>query len=91
MNRELAELRARKAEVGDHLRRHMERAEETEINGIKLRALQPRTRRPRVPAAIRRENALSLFRAIGIQRPDEFWNEFQATQKPATEPQNDSR
>ena len=38
-------------------------------------------KKPRKPDVTKREDAIELFRDAGIPKPEEFWDEFKATQR----------
>lgn len=83
------ELRKQKALAIERLYHWMKNHQLEEYEGYKLEKIAPKPKNLRKKAKEKREDALRLFSEVGINDPEEFWEAFQRTQKPAP-PEEDS-
>ncbi len=81
LNDRLKLLRSQKHRIEVYLYDGMVRNNMEKYGKITLKSITPREKKPRKSTKAKRSDAISLFRDVGIHDPEEFWNDFQATQK----------
>lgn len=83
LNAHLAKLRHQKKEAEKHLYNYMSRHGIEKLHGISIGSIKPRasTRKPVKPKKERKQEAIELFREVGIPDPVAFWQDFERTQR----------
>lgn len=88
INKELEQLNKRKRLLIDRkkvvqqeLYKYMSEHNLKNINDVKSYKIKPQESVPRKGLRSKKRDALNLFREVGIPNPEEFWNDFQKTQK----------
>lgn len=74
-------LRVRKKKSEMLLAKQMRQQNITEIEGIKLKSIEPKPRTKLKPKKQRRVESIQLFRDTGVPDPEGFWNKLQSLQK----------
>lgn len=77
----LKQMREQKKVAQRHLYEYMARQNLEKFQGHTLKSVQPRKPIPRKPKPAKKEDAIKLFRQAGIPDPEDFFKEFEATQK----------
>ena len=80
LNLELKKARTKKKLVHENFYKWMNRNGYDNYNGIKASKLEPK-QIPRKKQKEKKEAAIQLFSEIGIPDPEDFWFQFQTTQK----------
>lgn len=88
LNSRIKSLRLQKKASQGHLYKYMKNRNLEEFEKIKLKSITPKPPTPRKPLKKKKEDALELFRDVGIPDPDGFWRDFQSTQKIITDVYN---
>ena len=88
LNSVIKQLREQKKVAQGHLHQIMESTgkEEMSFNGHKITKKQcapPKPRAKAKPKGQRKNDALELFKNVGIPNPEQFYSEYQQTQKSA--------
>nr|QBK86341.1 MAG: uncharacterized protein LCMAC102_01360 [Marseillevirus LCMAC102] len=81
LNDRLKVLRSQKRTIEAYLYDDMTRNNLEKYGKITLKSITPREKKSRKSTKAKRNDAISLFRDVGINNPEQFWNDFQATQK----------
>ena len=91
LNGETKQLRKQRAIAKQRLYEWMKARGHEEYHGYRLTKIAPKPKIPKKKAKEKKEDALRLFKDIGVDDPEEFWNAFQNTQKytPETAPLED--
>ena len=85
LNAQTKELRKKKKEAQTRLYAWMEKNGVEEYGKITIKKIAPKPPAKRKPAKKKKDDALRLFTAIGVNDPEELWEEFQKTQRAASE------
>ncbi|HMP28783.1 MAG TPA: hypothetical protein PKD85_04235 [Saprospiraceae bacterium] len=80
-NIKCTELRKKKKIAQEHLYSSMKKNGVEDYKGYTLKKVQPKLPAKRKPAKAKREDAINLFRSIGVDDPETFYSEFEMTQK----------
>ncbi len=80
LNAHVKRLRDQKKEKEGHLYKYMVKNNLEKHNGITIKSIRPKEKIQRKTPTQKKEDAIKLFRNIGIPRPENFWLEFQDTQ-----------
>jgi hypothetical protein len=86
LNAQTKELRKKKKDAQTRLHAWMEKNKVDEYGKISIKKIAPKPPAKRKPAKKKKDDALRLFTAIGVNDPEELWEEFQRTQKVISEP-----
>lgn len=81
LNAHLKQLREQRKIVQGHLHGHMTRQDLDKYQGHTIKSVTPRQAKPRKTESRKKADAIELFRQVGITDPEEFFDEFRATQK----------
>jgi hypothetical protein len=88
LEKALSELKEKKKQLESAKKRkeaqlyqYMERTGIQEYKGIKKKKIQPKERTKRKPESQKRNDAIRLFREIGVPNAEGFYNEFRKTQR----------
>ncbi len=85
MNSRLKELRDRRRQQEKYLYDSMKMWNETKVGNYTLKKLEkkahPAPKHKRKGVKAKQRDAMMLFRQIGIPNPENFWREFDKTQK----------
>jgi len=81
INMRLSALREQRKEKRTLLYKHMEKNGMTKHGGITINSIRPREQTRRKPESEKKQDAIILFQEVGIENPEEFYNDFKATQK----------
>ena len=84
LNAHLRGLRQQRKAAQERLYNHMNRNNLQKVGKITMRRVAPRKKTPRKPESIKRQDAIKLFKNIGVPQPEQFWREFKETQKYST-------
>ena len=80
LNGKLKSLREQKKKAESNLYYRMQRDGSQKIEGITIKSVTPKERKKRKPISQKKADAINLFKEIGVTDPEDFWDEFQATQ-----------
>ena len=80
LNGKLKSLREQKKKAESNLYYRMQRDGSQKIEGITIKSVTPKERKKRKPISQKKADAIDLFKEIGVTDPEDFWEEFQATQ-----------
>ena len=80
INRHLLKLRQQKKVVIDRLVDYMQSHDLKEFQGIKLRTIQPKSRKQTKAKKERRKDGIAFFKQIGAYDPEDLWKKFEQTQ-----------
>lgn len=80
LNAHLKSLREQRKTAQTHLYEYMVAHNLEKYNNITLKSVTPRQRKQRKPEKKKKEDAINLFRDIGVNDPEDFWLQFKATQ-----------
>ena len=86
LNTETKTLREKKKTAKRRLYEWMKSRGLEEFQGYKLTKITPKPKLPRKKAKEKKEDALRLFKEIGVDDPEELWTAFQHTQKSTAPP-----
>jgi hypothetical protein len=89
LNVQAKELRKKKKEAQSRLHSWMEKNKVEEYGEISLKKITPKPPAKRKPAKKKKDDAIRLFSQIGVNDPEELWEEFQRTQKLVIETASD--
>lgn len=81
LNAQTKELRKKKKDAQTRLHAWMIKNNVEEYGKIKIKKVAPKPPAKRKPVKKKKEDAISLFAKIGVNDPEELWEEFQRTQK----------
>lgn len=81
LNTRLRKLRAQRKEKQTLLHGYMEKNNLQKYEGITIKSIRPRSSIPRKPEIAKKNDAIDLFREVGIPNPEAFYAEFKTTQK----------
>lgn len=81
LNAQAKELRKKKKEAQTRLHAWMVKNGVDEYGQIPAKKIAPKTPVKRKPVKKKKEDAIRLFSQIGVNDPEELWEEFQRTQK----------
>lgn len=81
LNAHLKQLREQRKVVQNHLYSHMTKHHLDKYEGHTIKSVTPRQTKPRKPESAKKADAIELFRQAGISDPENFFDEFKATQK----------
>ena len=81
LNERLKQLRKQKKGTEGHLYNYMTRQNIEKYGNVTRKSITPREKKSRKPDTVKRQDAIALFREVGIPNPEEFWEEFKSTQK----------
>jgi hypothetical protein len=81
LNEETRTLRKQRGIAKQRLHDWMKKNGHEEYQGYKLAKIAPKPKVPRKKAKEKKEDAMRLFRDIGVNDPEELWVEFLRTQK----------
>lgn len=81
LNAKTSELRKQKKEATQRLYSWMEKNGVETYSNINIKKIAPKQRAKKKPPKKRKEDAINLFSKIGINDPEELWEELQRTQQ----------
>lgn len=81
LNAKLREFRNRKKYLYEKLYEYMKRYNLSEVEGYTIDEVRPKEKKSRLSEKTKRSNAVELFRQVGINHPEKFYDEFKSTQK----------
>lgn len=81
LNIQTKEIRRKKKEAETRLYMWMVKNNVEKHGNVTLKKIAPRSASKRKPAKQKKADALSLFTQIGVNDPEQLWEEFQMTQK----------
>lgn len=84
-NIRLKALREQKKRAEKYLYDYMCSKGIDKVDNITIKSIEPKTPVKRKPISEKKNDAIELFRQVGINCPEEFWNDFQQTQKYKTQ------
>ena len=80
LNGKIKSLREQKKKAESNLYHRMQRDSSQKVEGITIKSVTPKERKKRKPISQKKADAIDLFKEIGVPNPEDFWEEFQATQ-----------
>lgn len=81
MNEQTKTLRSQRNQAKQRLYQWMKARGYEEYEGYNLNKIVPKPKVPRKKAKEKKEDAMKLFKEIGVNDPEELWTAFQNTQK----------
>jgi hypothetical protein len=81
LNVHIKKLREQKKEAEFHLYEYMVRNEIDRYKNITIKSVTPKPKIKRKTLKEKKRDAVRLFHEIGVPDPENFWDQFQSTQK----------
>ena len=85
INSQAAELRKKKKDIQGHLHTWMVKNGHEKYGAYSVSKIAPKPPAKRKPAKAKKMDALALFQQVGIDDPEQFWEELSRTQKTVIE------
>ena len=89
LNSQTAELRKKKKDILGHLHTWMVRNGHEKYGSYTVTKIAPKPPAKRKPAKAKKLDAMALFQQVGIDDPEQFWEELARTQKAVIEAPTD--
>ena len=81
LNDKIKSLQEHKRNAENHLYNYMTKNSVDKYKNITIKNVMPKEKKKQKPLKRKKADAVKLFRDAGIPCPEEFWDDFQATQK----------
>lgn len=81
LNKQTSELRKKKKEAEKRLHAWMVKNNIEEYAKVSIKKIAPKPPAKRKPAKQKKADAINLFAQIGVNDPEQLWEEFQSTQR----------
>jgi len=81
LNEQTKGLRLQRSQAKQRLYQWMKARGREEYEGYHIDKIAPKPKAPRKKAKEKKDDALRLFKDIGVDDPEELWSAFQNTQK----------